>query len=337
MQRLALHKLACVFSAFLFAAPAIAQEDGELPLLQDGDVISADVLNDAFQRVNAVQVGFKAAAELVGTWTATYYAGNMTNASFALDPQTGFYTREDTVTFADQGGGVFTFTTANWSLAGNSDWRQIPILASDTANPIMGDDLTQPIMGDDTANPIFGPDPQNPTGPAIIIGYPQIVTGYAQIIVGYPQIQVGVTTATAQEVGQYGLANSRLMVGIGGSPRPFQLLKYNAYRFSAEVGNETMVVFERVDRPPISPAALTASTAGLDVTLDWTDRATTETGFKVLRKDLLSGSYQVVGAVSPDVDTFSQTVLAGEHWYRIVATNAHGDSLGSNVVKVTVP
>ena len=89
--------------------------------------------------------------------------------------------------------------------------------------------------------------------------------------------------------------------------------------------------------PPTTPATLNASASGKTVSLTWTDSSTDETGFKVLRKDSLTGSYSTITTTSADTTSYSDTVTtAGSYWYRVSATNSNGDSVASKMVKVDV-
>ncbi len=101
--------------------------------------------------------------------------------------------------------------------------------------------------------------------------------------------------------------------------------------------NSMRILLEKQDRPPAVPEGLSAMIRGGSVTLAWTDRSANETGFKILRKDQLGREYAVIATVAADA---TQHVDAppgpGTYWYRVVATNDHGDSLGSNVAKATV-
>ena len=72
-------------------------------------------------------------------------------------------------------------------------------------------------------------------------------------------------------------------------------------------------------------------------TLSWTDNSDDETGFKVMRRDSLEGEYSEKTTTGADTTSYDDTVSgAGKYWYRVKATNDNGDSLGSNVIKVTI-
>ena len=104
--------------------------------------------------------------------------------------------------------------------------------------------------------------------------------------------------------------------------------------------NPTKPVFAECDKqniPPNNPRNFTASASGMTVSLAWTDNSTDETGFKVLRKDTLTGSFSTVTTTSDNVTSYSDTVTdAKSYWYRVSATNSNGDSVGSKMVKVDV-
>ena len=99
-------------------------------------------------------------------------------------------------------------------------------------------------------------------------------------------------------------------------------------------------VFAECDKqnlPPIAPTLDNVTASGKTVSLAWTDSSTDETGFKVLRKDSLKGSYSTVTTTSAGVISYDDTVTESKtYWYRVSATNSNGDSTGSKVVKVDV-
>jgi len=88
---------------------------------------------------------------------------------------------------------------------------------------------------------------------------------------------------------------------------------------------------------PNTPSSLTYSLAGKTVSLTWTDNSPDETGFKVLRRDSITGSYNTITTTSADATSYSDTVTAaGSYWYRVSSTNSNGDSVASKMIKVDV-
>lgn len=114
----------------------------------------------------------------------------------------------------------------------------------------------------------------------------------------------------------------------------------NATVFSLSTDNNTPPL--TVLNPPKAPSALTGVLAfGPKITLSWTDNSTTETGFSIERQ-LNGGPFVQVGTVAANTTTFVDTVLNGltpsaTFGYRVIATNAIGPSLPSNVFTQVIP
>jgi PKD repeat protein len=90
--------------------------------------------------------------------------------------------------------------------------------------------------------------------------------------------------------------------------------------------------------PPAAPTTLTASASGGTVTLRWTDRSSSESGFYVERavKGGKNPAFTRVGQVGANVTTFVQTVTAGQWIYRVQAFNAQETSAYSNQATIRV-
>jgi hypothetical protein len=100
---------------------------------------------------------------------------------------------------------------------------------------------------------------------------------------------------------------------------------------------------EKQTIPPIAPTLdnvtqiPATSDSGYRVSLTWTDNSTDETGFKVLRRDILEGTYSEITTTSADATSYIDTVTeAKTYWYRVSATNLIGDSTPSKVITVDV-
>ena len=93
----------------------------------------------------------------------------------------------------------------------------------------------------------------------------------------------------------------------------------------------------RQNIPPPAPTDLSAAVSGMNVTLTWMNIcSSTATSLEILRKDTLTGNYSPVAALPATVTSYTGTIPStGTYWYRIVAVNAYGDSVGSNVADVT--
>lgn len=91
---------------------------------------------------------------------------------------------------------------------------------------------------------------------------------------------------------------------------------------------------------PVAPSGLAAtSVASRQVALKWTDNSLNETGFTVERSSNGGKSWSIVGTVSADATSFTDTSVSGRktYTYRVRAFNDGGNSAYSNLLKVTTP
>lgn len=96
----------------------------------------------------------------------------------------------------------------------------------------------------------------------------------------------------------------------------------------------TLTVRADASAVPGAPATLTVSqSSATEARLTWTDTSADETGFRVERKVNAGGSYTPVGTVGANVTNFIDNGVfthGNVYYYRVVATNAVGDSLPSS-------
>ena len=84
--------------------------------------------------------------------------------------------------------------------------------------------------------------------------------------------------------------------------------------------------------PPTAPTTLVATATGaLGADLSWTDTSSSETGFRIERRQG-AGSYATAGTVAANVTVFSDSGLTNglSYTYRVFAFNGGGDSTASN-------
>ena len=118
-------------------------------------------------------------------------------------------------------------------------------------------------------------------------------------------------------------------------------LSKNKFRMSlinqSESAMVNFVICNRKNIPPDAPTNLTSSVSSKSISLSWTDNSNNETGFEINRKDSLTGSYSLITTTNQNITSYTDTVSSsGTYWYRINSTNSNGDSVGTNLVKVTV-
>ncbi len=90
---------------------------------------------------------------------------------------------------------------------------------------------------------------------------------------------------------------------------------------------------------PAAPANLAAAiVSGSQVDLTWTDASTNETGFRIERASTANITFAAISSVSGNVTLFSDVTVVPNttYRYRVIATNAAGDSAASNVITITV-
>ena len=90
--------------------------------------------------------------------------------------------------------------------------------------------------------------------------------------------------------------------------------------------------------PPAPVSNVTASLSGSNVTLNWTDSNTDQTGYIVQRSADNGGTWSNVATVNdPATLSYADSGLAsGTYEYSVLATNAYGSSMSSTVAGVTV-
>ena len=90
--------------------------------------------------------------------------------------------------------------------------------------------------------------------------------------------------------------------------------------------------------PPSAPSGLTATTISpSQITLTWTDNATDETGFKLERSPNGSTAWTQIATPATNATSYADTGLSGSttYYYRVLATNATGDSVHTSVANAT--
>src|SRR5206468_7954769 len=113
----------------------------------------------------------------------------------------------------------------------------------------------------------------------------------------------------------------------------------NAIATSAYSSEKNATTLSNIPAAP-SGLTITSITSGT-VSLAWTDNSNNETGFKIQRKQGITGAYVDIKTTNANVTTYTDNdaaLLDGTvYYYRVCATNTAGDSAFSNEVNGTTP
>lgn len=95
-----------------------------------------------------------------------------------------------------------------------------------------------------------------------------------------------------------------------------------------------VIRLDRVSSVPEPPSNLTATFDSGTVTLSWTENDSNFTSYSIRSKDKAEADFtQLSTSLS---NSFIDEIESGTtRWYRVFATNRTGDSLGSNVIRIT--
>lgn len=89
--------------------------------------------------------------------------------------------------------------------------------------------------------------------------------------------------------------------------------------------------------PKSHPTGFSASLSGTNVTLNWADNATDETGYKIMRKNSRKGSFALISTTSANATSYVDTISSSDsgYWYKVVPINSSGDGKASKIVRVS--
>ena len=90
--------------------------------------------------------------------------------------------------------------------------------------------------------------------------------------------------------------------------------------------------------PPTGPSGLSASVTATTVTLTWTDNATDETAYRVLRATSPSGPFTEIASLAANTTSHTDTGLTPgtTYYYRVVASNSSGNSSAASTTATPV-
>lgn len=89
--------------------------------------------------------------------------------------------------------------------------------------------------------------------------------------------------------------------------------------------------------PNKHPTGLSINLIGTTVSLNWTDNASNETGYKIYRKSTRKGGFSLIHTTAANISSYQDSISSSStatYWYKIVPVNATGDGKPSKALKV---
>ena len=291
-------KLSCAVSLALAASLRVSAADYETAQqLRDGDLLSADVLNDILERI---ELSLKpiTGSELAGDWRVTQYICHRGGSDCASN-----LTEKNTFTFdaayaIPNGHQDYKDAYSNFSAAS----RQLDLTITSSSADTFSFTSATPFLMD------FNNRQQDYSG-----------TWTCRIFSG---------ASTICHKDNDPLVAARMDIART-SPSQIKL----SYSVATRAFN-TLVLDKYLDTPT-GPTRLTSASAANGIKLTWQDNSNDETAFVIKRKSTIDGAYAELATAGANVVTFTDTAVNQDatYWYRVGARNASGDSLYSNAVR----
>lgn len=248
---------------------AFAREYKTPHILKAGDVVSAEVINEAFASIENLNKTILS-SDIIGTWNCIESSNTGYDVGFTVTQETSvFWTRSQTISFSSNPDGSYTWTSELYDP-----------FAPDNAGSYTGNYLINNNM----------------------------------IIASTPNLN-----------GESRFSPIRLS-----SPSRFVTTGLNLPEIHS-------MLCDKNDIPPVAPTDAVYSVIENVVTITWTDESSDETGFNIIRRDSIDKKFTSVGSSSASSNTYQEILSSGTYWYRIESVNSHGNSIGSNVIKVVIP
>ena len=242
-------------------------------------------------------------------------------------------------------GYVFAYNTSNAPVIATFTWHRTPLTVTVNAEGVNAQGRTLSLSGSQFTDRFEAHEAH-----VYVIEEPSLTVAFAAPADG-ASVQ-GTVTVTAVATGGasgfvYTLSSDGAPIagaGTGSAAWDTWALANGPHTLAASVTDgagdtATATITVTVANPvPAAPTALTATAAsGPQVNLAWADASSDEAGFKIERSTN-DGAFTEVATVGPNVTTYADTtVVSGSTYsYRVRAFNTAGNSMYSNVEKVTV-
>ena len=330
-----LNKLFILF-ILSFSVNAQAEEVVCLPEIiniNEGDVISADVLNEILTRINNIQTGGMTTSDLLGKWQCT-----STNRPGGASGLNNGYTQNSL--------GLYTMTQE----VNISSYSDLKVRLNYPHN--FGQGFQETNAQDCLAHIVNGKivvtngltDSGSYENTCYNTGYYDIQMLASQC---FRMENINESTTNCKKINLPPLAPSALSSIVASSDKPIWSAS-TAYtlntviQFGGNFYNVTSAGTSSMVGPSHTSGFVTNGTASLTyisaaagtIALTWVAGDATENNYDVQRKSSAAGTYTSIGVPTMESFTDSTVVAANTYWYRIYAKNDNGLSSGSNVISV---
>ena len=330
-----LNKLFILFVLF-FSVNAQSEEVVCLPEvinISEGDVISADVLNEILTRINNIQTGGITTSDLLGKWQCT-----STNRPGGASGLNNGYTQNSL--------GLYT-VTQEVNITSHNDLK-VRFNYPHNFGQGFQETNTQNCLAHIVNGKIVLTNGLTDTGSYENTCYN---TGYYDIQMLASQCfrmeNINESTTNCKKINLPPLAPTALASIVTSSDKPTwsssttytlnTVIQFGGNFYTVTSAGTTSTVGPSHTSGVVTngSAALTyASAAAGTVGLTWAAGDATEDNYDVQRKSSVTGTYTSIGVPTTESFTDSTVIATTTYWYRVYAKNANGVSSGSNVISV---
>ena len=303
-----------IFTIFclLFSFGSMTKDYKSLQRLNEGDVISAEVFNDIMDRIELTLKPISI-SELVGEWSAKQYICNdgtygsssycdLNNDIGGFSEGIAFKTRLDKVIIVDNGDNTFNWTSPNYQLFYNANYKNAMKFTTGNLNHTCSITSAQ-IVG-------CLMDEKNKSLSDRVVAFMNVKRTSPSQIVFY----------WGPKEGGFKL-NHIILDKLNNPPEPPTNL---------EVTNSDGIV----SLSWTAPETYTLIVPGVDGSNPVSQSEGAASSYMIQSKDAADGTYTELTTVT--TNSYADTITSGTtRWYRVYAANEYGTSKGSNVVSIS--